>query len=125
MADQTDPLANTLRALADPTRCKILELLHQGSRSVNDLAQHFSMTRPAVSKHLALLRDAELVSSRRQGRQQIYELERAPLAEVRAWLRGLADGDGDGDKAQPTRRRPGSSARRVPRPGGEDDWRCW
>jgi ArsR family transcriptional regulator, repressor of sdpIR and other operons len=122
MIQQTDPLTNTLRALADPTRCRILELLHRGSRSVNDLAQHFSMTRPAVSKHLAILREADLVRSRRQGRQQIYELDPAPLAPARAWLRGFESGAGkDGGDDGETR----PPARRIPRPARRDDWRCW
>lgn len=111
-----DPLTNTLRALADPTRCKILELLQRGNRSVNDLAQHFSMSRPAVSKHLAILREAELVASRRQGRQQIYELDAGPLAQAREWLDRFDSGTAE----------PRPLARRAPRPaGGPDDWRCW
>ncbi len=111
-----DSLANTLRALADPTRCKILELLHKDSRSVNDLAQHFSMSRPAVSKHLSILREAELVASRRQGRQQIYEMDAAPLKEARDWLgRFKAETD-----------EPPLPAAKLPRKAdGRDDWRCW
>ena len=119
MSQPTDPLT-TLRALADPTRCRILELLHRESQSVSDLARHFSMTRPAVSKHLAILREAELVSSRRQGRQQIYELDPAPLAEIRAWLSRFDAGA----KAAGVETRP--PARRAPRsPSGRDDWRSW
>lgn len=111
-----DSLTSTLRALADPTRCKILELLRADSRSVNDLAQHFSMSRPAVSKHLAILREAELVVSRRQGRQQIYELDMAPLRHVREWLGGFEAGAAE--PRRPARRMPPAAARR-------DDWRCW
>ena len=111
-----DSLANTLRALADPTRCKILELLHENSHSVNDLAQHFSMSRPAVSKHLSILREAELVASRRQGRQQIYEMDPAPLAEAREWL-GVFKTSTD---------EPERSTRKPQRPAADrDDWRCW
>lgn len=111
-----DPLTNTLRALADPTRCKILELLHKDSRSVNDLAQHFSMSRPAVSKHLAILREAELVASRRQGRQQIYEMDATPLEQACEWLRHF-----DAEENEPRRPQP-----RILKPSGRsDDWRCW
>ncbi len=117
-----DPLTNTLRALADPTRCKILELLHAGSRSVNELAQHFSMTRPAVSKHLSILREAELVTSRRQGRQQIYDLTAMPLGEVREWLDGFDAGRGE---PQPAPQSP-ARARRGERPAARrDGWRSW
>ncbi len=110
-----DSLTSTLRALADPTRCKILELLQVDSRSVNDLAQHFSMSRPAVSKHLSVLREAELVVSRRQGRQQIYDMDPAPLRHVQEWLRRFDAGTSE----------PRSSVRRPSRASGRDDWRCW
>ncbi len=101
-----------LRAVSDPTRCKILELLREGNRSVTDLANHFSMSRPAVSKHLGILREAELVASHRQGRQQIYELDASPLRRAREWLSGFEPRD-----ARPRRRR---------RPAGKrDDWCCW
>lgn len=110
-----DLLTSILRALADPTRCKILELLREGSRSVSELAQHFSMSRPAISKHLAILRDAELVASKRQGRQQIHELHADPLEQVRKWLDCF---DASTSKARSTAR-PGSRA------AGRDDWRCW
>ena len=116
-----DSLANTLRALADPTRCKILELLQEDSHSVNDLAQHFSMSRPAVSKHLSTLREAELVTSRRQGRQQIYEMDPAPLAQAREWL-GRFETKTDetaNDEPEPSTRRP------PRRTGDREDWRCW
>lgn len=114
------PLKNVLRALADPTRCKILELLQTGSRSVNELAQHFSMSRPAVSKHLSILRQAELVTSRRQGRQQIYDLDVAPLGDVREWLSRFDSGARERPRAT-------SQARGVRRPvtATTDDWRSW
>ncbi len=110
-----DSLNNVLRALADPTRCKILELLQDDSRSVNDLAQHFSMSRPAVSKHLSILREAELVTSRRQGRQQIYDLHAEPLGLAREWLDRFDSGTSE----------PQAPVRRIPRAAGRDDWRCW
>ncbi len=116
-----EPPTQILRALADPTRCRILELLADGSRSVNELAQHFSMSRPAVSKHLSILRDAELVASRRQGRQQIYDLDTRPLGQVREWLGRL---DAGGPEPAPEPAEPVSRARRRPA-AGRDDWRAW
>ena len=113
-----DALSSTLRAVSDPTRCKILELLREDSRSVTDLANHFSMSRPAVSKHLGILREVGLVTSRRQGRQQIYELEAAPMAEARAWL-------GRFELPEPGPRLPRTRVRIRPAAAGGDDWRCW
>ncbi len=112
-----EPPTHILRAIADPTRCRILELLADGSRSVNELAQHFSMSRPAVSKHLSILREAELVASRRQGRQQIYDLDAAPLGQVREWCESF--GTGSPEPAKPV-----SRARRRPA-AGRGDWRAW
>ena len=125
-----DPLPSALRALADPTRCKILELLREGGRSVKELAEHFSMSRPAVSKHLSILREAELVASRRQGRQQIYDLNAAPLGPVREWLAGFEADESPAPAERPPRaakrkRRTSRAAQRAPRVTRQDDWRCW
>ncbi len=121
-----DSLTSTLRAVSDPTRRAILDLLRKRSRSVTDLAQHFSMSRPAVSKHLGILRQAELVISRREGRQQIYELDASPLAPARQWLEQHAprrNAPPPGPAAAPRRRK---QPRRPRQPAaGRDDWRCW
>jgi DNA-binding transcriptional ArsR family regulator len=74
-------------AIADPTRRRILDLLATAQRSVTDLAAPFQMSRPAVSQHLRVLREAGLVSEHRSGRQRIYQLEPAGLREVDLWLR--------------------------------------
>ena len=74
------------RAIADPTRRAMLVLLAQSDKSVQELAQPFSMTQPAVSQHLKVLRDAGLVSVSRNGRQRLYHVETAPLTEVYNWL---------------------------------------
>jgi DNA-binding transcriptional ArsR family regulator len=74
-------------AIADPTRRRILDLLATAARSVTDLAAPFRMSRPAVSQHLRVLREAGLVSEHRSGRQRIYQLEPAGLREVDLWLR--------------------------------------
>lgn len=129
-----EPLTNVLRALADPTRCMILELLQTRGRSVIDLTQHFSMSRPAVSKHLAILREAKLVTSIRQGRQQIYELDVAPLSLAREWLdRFDAGAKKPVSPPRPGKRRPAKQPKtkrpQTPRPQAPtvdpDDWRCW
>lgn len=119
-----DTLTSTLRAVSDPTRRTILDLLEKRSRSVTDLAQHFSMSRPAVSKHLGILREAGLVISRREGRQQIYELDAAPLASAREWLEHHAPGFEAATVPEGGPRQQARTARRAVPAGGED-WRCW
>ena len=74
------------RAIADPTRREILELLRGGERSVGDLAANFRQSRPAISKHLRLLRSAGLVVTRERGTARICELNATPLRAVNDWL---------------------------------------
>lgn len=78
--------ADVFRAIADPTRRAILDRLRLGQAPVNDLAAGFHMSRPAISKHLRILRDASLVSERREGRQRLYQLHPGPLRDVAAWI---------------------------------------
>ncbi|MFI0352874.1 ArsR/SmtB family transcription factor [Actinomadura sp. 9N407] len=73
-------------ALASPVRRELTALLLDGPRSVNDLASHFEMSRPSVSEHLKVLRDAGLVTEQRSGRHRIYRLEAEPLMELSQWL---------------------------------------
>jgi DNA-binding transcriptional ArsR family regulator len=80
----TDPAA--FRALADPTRRALLDLLRDGPGPVHELASHFPVSRPAISKHLRLLREAGLVVERREGREIYYELNASPLMEVDRWM---------------------------------------
>ena len=72
-------------AVADPTRRAILDRLRHGSAPVTELASGFRMSRPAVSKHLRVLRTARLVQEKREGRQRIYQLEAARIEEVAKW----------------------------------------
>ncbi|PKK39212.1 Transcriptional regulator, ArsR family [Clostridiaceae bacterium JG1575] len=80
---------NTIRALADPTRRTILNLLKDGERSAGDLSKHFDMSLPAVSKHLNILKKAELIRDRREGKYIYYELNASVLDEVLLWLEEL------------------------------------
>ena len=73
-------------ALADPTRRAVLDLLRQGSWPAGQIAQAFPISRPAISKHLRLLRRAHLVEERRAGRHRLYQLNAAPLKAVDSWL---------------------------------------
>jgi DNA-binding transcriptional ArsR family regulator len=73
-------------ALADPTRRRVLELLADGERTAGELAAVFPVSRPAVSRHLRVLREAGLVRARRDAQRRVYELDPAPLAELESWL---------------------------------------
>ena len=73
-------------ALADPTRRRIVEMLAASELPAGEIARRFDMTAPAVSQHLKLLRDAGLVSVRRDAQRRIYSLDPAGLAELDAWL---------------------------------------
>ena len=75
-----------LTALADPTRRQIFALLRGGASSVNALAAQLPVSRPAVSQHLKILKEAGLVSDQRDGARRLYRLDRAGLAAMRAWL---------------------------------------
>ena len=76
------------RAIADPTRRAILDRLRAGPTPVNALAADFHQTRPAISKHLRVLRQARLVSEARAGRQRLYQLQPRPLQQVAGWVEG-------------------------------------
>jgi len=78
--------ASPYRAVADGTRRRILDLLADGERSVNELLEHFELSQPALSQHLKVLREAGLVTVRRDGRRRIYALDPRPLARIRDWL---------------------------------------
>ncbi|MFJ9774494.1 metalloregulator ArsR/SmtB family transcription factor [Kitasatospora sp. NPDC101157] len=73
-------------ALANPVRRKLLESLRAGPRAAGELAGEFELSRPAVSEHLAVLRNARLVREEPRGRHRYYHLEPTPLAEVEEWL---------------------------------------
>jgi DNA-binding transcriptional ArsR family regulator len=77
---------DVFRALADPTRRAILTLLQQGSQPVGGIARDFPISRPAISRHLRILREAELVSEIKIGRNRLYELNAGPLRNVDDWI---------------------------------------
>ena len=79
---------DVFRAIADPTRRAILDRLRAGPAPVNALAGEFEQSRPAISKHLRVLRDARLVSEQRVGRERLYQLQPRPLQQVMGWIEG-------------------------------------
>ena len=82
-------LHDTLRALSDPTRREILNLLKHGTMSAGDLAAKFEMSAAAVSRHLAVLKDAELVRDKRDGKFIYYTLNASVLEEILLWVKDL------------------------------------
>ena len=80
--------ADVFRAIADPTRRAILDRLRAGPAPVNALAVDFRQSRPAISKHLRVLREAALVTERRSGRERLYQLEPRQLQPVASWVEG-------------------------------------
>ena len=82
-------LHDTLRALSDPTRREILNLLKHGTMSAGDLAAQFEMSAAAVSRHLAVLKEAELVRDKRDGKFIYYTLNASVLEEILLWVKDL------------------------------------
>lgn len=77
---------DVFQALADPTRRAILTLLRHGSQPVGGIARDFPISRPAISRHLRILREADLVTEIKVGRNRLYELNAGPLKNVDDWL---------------------------------------
>jgi ArsR family transcriptional regulator len=82
------------KALADPTRREILSLLRKGEMKAGDLAERFDMTKPSMSHHFAVLKDADLVTSRREGQQIWYGLNTTVVQDLMAWAMDLIGNDG-------------------------------
>jgi len=89
------------KAIADPTRREILKLLRRGEMTAGDLAGHFDMSKPTMSHHFAVLREADLITSRREGQTIWYGLNTSVLEDVIAWavdLAGRRNRDKEGHK---------------------------
>ena len=82
-------LHDTMRALSDPTRREILQMLKKGTMSAGDLAAKFDMSAAAVSRHLAVLKEAELVRDKREGKFIYYTLNASVLEEILLWVKDL------------------------------------
>ncbi len=94
-------LNETFRALSDPTRRQILDLLRRGEMTAGALADRFDMTKPSMSHHFAVLKEADLVTSRREGQQIWYALNTTVVEDVLAWAVQLAaDGRDRGGKSE-------------------------
>jgi DNA-binding transcriptional ArsR family regulator len=91
--------SNALAALADPTRRLIFERLAKGPQPVTALAKKLPVSRPAVSQHLKVLKDAGLVTDRAEGTRRIYHIDAAGLGALRQWLDRFWDASLDSCKA--------------------------
>ena len=82
-------IQNTMKALSDPIRREILDLLKSGRLSAGDIAEKFPVSGAAVSKHLSVLKDADLIRDTREGKFIFYELNTSVLEEIMLWLTDL------------------------------------
>lgn len=89
-------LQQTLKALADPIRREILNLLKKGRMPAGEMTAHFSVSAPAISRHLSVLKEADLIRDTREGKFIYYEINTSVLEETMLWL---ADLKGDGGHA--------------------------
>ena len=90
-------LQNTLKALADPIRREILNLLKGGRLSAGEITEHFSVTAASISRHLSVLKEADLIRDTREGKFIFYELNASVLEEIMLWITDLK---GANDRAE-------------------------
>lgn len=90
-------LQQTLKALADPIRREILNMLKNGRMSAGEITDHFSVTGASISRHLSVLKEADLVRDRREGQHIFYELNASVLEEIMLWITDLK---GENENAQ-------------------------
>ena len=82
-------LQQTMKALADPTRREILNLLKKGKLSAGEITDHFDITAAAISRHLSVLKEADLIGDSREGKYIFYELNASVLEEIMLWITEL------------------------------------
>lgn len=144
---ETNELQATFRSLADTTRRQILVQLSSGGLSVAELATGFDMSRPAVSKHLRVLRESGLVVERKEGRQRIYRLRSGGLGSAAVWIDEVVSAEvgpsqpgsveasdrkrleeirpAIGSAGRPARRRGPTAKPTQEEGGGSEPWRAW
>ena len=82
-------MQNTLRALADPIRREILNLLKSGRMSAGEIVEHFDVTGASISRHLSVLKEADLIRDTREGKYIYYDLNASVLEEIMLWIKDL------------------------------------
>ena len=89
-------LQQTMKALSDPIRREILNMLKSGRLSAGEIVEHFDVTGASISRHLSVLKEADLIRDSREGKYIYYDLNASVLEEIMLWIRDLK---GDGDNA--------------------------
>ena len=87
-------MQQTLRALADPSRREILNMLKKGRMSAGEIAERFSVSGAAVSRHLSVVKEADVMTDQREGKFIYYDLNASVLEEIMLWISELRGGDG-------------------------------
>lgn len=89
-------MVSVFKALSDPTRRRVLQLLRQGPRSAGELSDQFNFSKPTMSAHFAVLREADLVHSEKNGKSVVYHLKLSVLEDaLLGFVNGFGDGSGD------------------------------
>ena len=91
-------LQHTLKALSDPIRREILNLLKKGTMAAGEISEHFEVTDASISRHLSVLKEADLIRDHREGKFIYYELNTSVLEEIMLWVRDLKGEDKDDEK---------------------------
>ena len=91
-------IQNTWRALSDPTRREILTLLKKGRMAAGDISAHFEITDASISRHLSVLKDADLIRDKREGKFIFYEINASVLEEVMLWIADLKEEENNDQK---------------------------
>lgn len=86
---------DAFKALSDPTRRKILQLLKESDLSAGEIADHFNISKPSISHHLNILKQAQLVQDERQGQSMIYSINLSVMQEAMGWFLGMIGTKGD------------------------------
>ena len=88
-------MQNTMKALSDPIRREILNLLKSGTMSAGDIVEHFNVTGASISRHLSVLKEADLIRDEREGKFIYYELNASVLEEIKIWIADLKGENSD------------------------------
>lgn len=88
---------NAFKALADPTRRKILELLAKKDMNAGDIAEYFNISKPSISHHLNILKNADLIFDERQGQNIVYSLNTSIFQDIVKWFFDVTGQKGEGD----------------------------
>lgn len=97
-------MSNVFRALSDPTRRRVLQLLRKGAMSAGDLSDHFEFSKPTMSAHFQILKDADLVHAEKQGKSVIYQLKLSVLEDALLGFVGSVAADPPTKPSKPTKK---------------------